>query len=171
MQSELEVKYKWQRQGLEQQESILVTKDMLHTTSKVSTHAAKRSYVPCQYCGQVDHWSSACVQEEVCPMCKTKNNSSIYICPLLKNVKGREKDYRGYKSNDPSSCCAKVSHVLITNVVNVQVSPMIAPPTPTVGPMNNSIPRTYNLILDLHRLEVLLALSRQYQISVRFLWR
>ena len=35
--SELEIRYKWKRQMLEQQMSILVTKDMLNASSKTST--------------------------------------------------------------------------------------------------------------------------------------
>ena len=40
---------------LEQQKSVLVTEDMLHTGSKTQSHATKQPQVPCQYSGSKDH--------------------------------------------------------------------------------------------------------------------
>ena len=63
----LEIEYKQKRQRLEQQKSILVTKDMLHTSFTVSSHVAEKSHVPCQYYNSVDQWSTTCPQAEVYP--------------------------------------------------------------------------------------------------------
>ena len=65
--SEPEASYKQKMQRLEQQKFILVTKDILHTSSKVSSFASEKSYVPCQYYHSVDNQSSACPQENLCP--------------------------------------------------------------------------------------------------------
>ena len=51
-------------------------------------------------------------------------------------MKGQEKDYRGYISDDPSLGHPKVSH----DVGNVQVSLLFAPPTPIKGPPKHSQP-------------------------------
>ena len=91
---DLGVKYKQKRLRLEQQKPILLFKDMFHTSSTVPNCEAEILHVPCQYCGSADHYSNACSQAEVCPLCMTKNHSLMYICPLSKEVKNQEKDYR-----------------------------------------------------------------------------
>ena len=53
-------------------------------------------------CGSVGHQSNTCPQVEMCPTYETKNYGRLYICPLLKNMKDQEKDYRGYESDDSS---------------------------------------------------------------------
>ena len=85
------------RHKLEQQTSVLVTKDLLLTSTTVSNYATEitihtyiHTFIHCQYCGSADHQSSACPQAEVCHMSKTKNHRSIYICPLLKEVNNQE---------------------------------------------------------------------------------
>ena len=71
-------------------ESVLVTKDLLHMSN------IGRSQVPCQYCGNVDHWSSTGTQTEVCPTCETRNHCLNFIFLMLKEAKYQGKDYKGY---------------------------------------------------------------------------
>ena len=73
--------------------SILIAKDKFHT-SKVSIYAAEKSHMPWLNCGSADYQSSCSSQVDVCPMCKTINHSLMYMCLLLKEVKGHEKDHR-----------------------------------------------------------------------------
>ena len=47
--SNLEIEYKQKRQRLEQQKSVLVTKDLLQMSS------VRKSHVPCPYHGSADH--------------------------------------------------------------------------------------------------------------------
>ena len=63
---------------------MLVTKDLFHMI------VVAKSHVPCQYCGSADHQSCTCPQAEVCPTCKTKNQSLKYICPILKKLKNQD---------------------------------------------------------------------------------
>ena len=56
--SQLEVRYKKNRQKLEQQKSVLVTKDMFHTDSKRPSYAMDHPLLLCQYCSSPDHRSS-----------------------------------------------------------------------------------------------------------------
>ena len=63
-------------------------------------------------------------QPEVCPMCKTKNHSLMFICLLLKEVKCHEKDYKGYRFNDPSLNPSKKMCQIKDGVRNVQVTPI-----------------------------------------------
>ena len=46
---------------------------------------------PCQYGGNADHPSNACPQAKVCPTCKSKNHSLMYICQLVRDTKGQKK--------------------------------------------------------------------------------
>ena len=39
----------------EQQKSILITKDMVNTSSKMPSCTAGKQQVPCQYCSSADH--------------------------------------------------------------------------------------------------------------------
>ena len=91
----------------------------------------------CQYCGSVDHWSNTCLQADTCPTFKTKNHSLLYICLLLRNTKGQEKDCRGYKSDDPSLVYSKMRG----NARNVQVCLVIVTPTPVTGSPKHSHPK------------------------------
>ena len=85
-----------------------------------------QTHVPCQYCGSVEHSS----QVAICPICKTKNHSPLYICPLLKKTKSQEKDYKDYKSDNPFLGYHKVSYEIRGDVGNIQVSLVAAPSHP-----------------------------------------
>ena len=50
------------------------------------------------YCATADPQSNTCPYVEICLACKTNNHNLLYICPLLRNTKGQEKDCRGCKS-------------------------------------------------------------------------
>ena len=63
--SELELRYKPKRQTLDQQKSVLVTKDMLHTGSKTPSQAAEQLQITCQFYGSEDHQSSTCPKVEI----------------------------------------------------------------------------------------------------------
>ena len=52
---ELDVRYKKNRQKLEQQKSLFGSKDVLHTCNKMLHYVAEQLYAPCQYCGSVGH--------------------------------------------------------------------------------------------------------------------
>ena len=71
--------------------------------------------------------------KKICPTCKTKNHGPLCIFPLLRNIKGKQNDFRGYKSKDPSLGHLKMDHRIIGNVRNVQVSPVIKLPMPVMG--------------------------------------
>ena len=61
---------------------------MINVINKIPSHIIGQPHMPCQYSGSVDLWSNTWPQVEKCPTCKTKNHSLLYICPLLKNMKG-----------------------------------------------------------------------------------
>ena len=48
-------------------------------------------------------------------------------------MKGQEKDYRGYKSDEPSVGYSMVNHKIEDDIGNVQVSLEIVQHTPTIG--------------------------------------
>ena len=48
-----------------------------------------------------------------------KNHSLLEICPLLRNIKGQEEDYWGYKSDYPSLGYSKMCHKKRDDVENV----------------------------------------------------
>ena len=51
----------------------------------------------------------------------------MYICPLFKEVKSQQEDYRGYRSDDPSLQLLKKVHQVKDGVRNVQVTPIVEP--------------------------------------------
>ena len=112
--SKLETDYSQKCQRLEQQKYVLVSNDLLQM------NGVKKSIVPCQYCGSADHQTSTCPHGEMSPMCKTKNHSLKYICPILKDVKKQERDNRGYRDeNHPEQV-----YQLNDGAANVQVTLM-----------------------------------------------
>ena len=100
------------------------------------SHKTGQPHMPWQYCGSMDHQSNTCPQVEICPTCRTKHHNPLYICPLLKNSKGQEKDYKGYKYDEPVLGYAQVSHEPRNNVVKAQVSSVIALTTSIISPPN-----------------------------------
>ena len=94
------------------------------------TSGREESRVPCQYCGRVDNQPCVSPQAEVCLMCKTKNCSFIYICPLFIEVKDQEKDNSSYKFYHPSLKLSKEGHQAMYGVRNIQITPIVAPSTP-----------------------------------------
>ena len=57
----------------------------------------------------------------------------MFICPLLKEVKNQEKDYRGYRYNDPSLKFPELIHQVKGGVINTQISPTVGPSTPMLS--------------------------------------
>ena len=93
------------------------TKDITVTEQKISRAR--------EYCGSADHWSSNCPQEKVCLNHKTKNHSLKYSYPVMKDAKGQQKDYRGYKSDDlPFD--SRTVHQVQGTVRNNQITPLVA---------------------------------------------
>ena len=54
----------------------------------------------------------------------------MYICPLEKEVKCQGKDYRGFRSDDPSLRYYKMVYQVKERVRNLQVTPFVASTTP-----------------------------------------
>ena len=93
---------------------------MLHTGSKTLNYATEQPNMHCQYCYSADHWSSTFPQTELCPTCRTKT-IVYHICPFLRDIKGQERDYKGYKDNELSLSYSKVAHWRKV----IQVTPVI----------------------------------------------
>ena len=87
---------------------------------------AERLHVLCQCCGSADHHSSNSLLAKVCPTCKTNKNCLMYVCPLFKDAEGPQKDYRGYKSDDPSFYSRAVCQIQ-GRVRNIQMTLVVAP--------------------------------------------
>ena len=113
----------------------MVTRDILHTISTVSNCAAGKSHISCEYCGSAEDQSSVWTKAEVCPMCKTKSHSLMYICPLLKEVKNQEKEYRGYRYDGPSSKPSEKVCQVKGQVRDVQTTSIVGMSTPVLSLM------------------------------------
>ena len=54
----------------------------------------------------------------------------LYICQLLKDVKGQKKDNKDYRSDDPSLCYLKIPDRVKGGMRNTHVTPTIILSTP-----------------------------------------
>ena len=130
---------------------MLITKDTLNTSNEMPSYKTGQSHLSCQYCGSTEHHSNASSQVSTNPECKTKNQRPLYICPLLKNAKSQEKDYKNYKQMTPSQ-------VIMGSVVKYEVMSgmfrylqWMLHPLPKWVLLNTAVPKTYSLILDFNK--------------------
>ena len=121
--SKLETVYRQNRHRLEQQKSVLVSKDLFQLSS------VNKFHVPCQYCGSANDQPITCPQAEVCPTCNTKDHSLKYIFPMLKEVQIQERSNKSYRDDDHPEQVNQVNE----GTSSIQVTPVANLPTPIVS--------------------------------------
>ena len=71
--------------GLEQQWSVVVTKNALNVGNVKTVYETEQCSLSCQHCKCVTHRFSGYSLMTVCPSCKAKNHCLHNKCPLLQN--------------------------------------------------------------------------------------
>ena len=84
----------------------------------------------------------------------------MHICPLLKDAKVQEKDYRGYMFDNPSLNLRTFCKVQ-GRVKHIQVTPVVIPSTPMINQIECTI-KMFILVWNFCRVDIPLQYNKQY---------